>query len=296
MEYEEIENTGHHFLVKKDSNYGVFHLDGKVLLPVEYEQIAPPYDGSPYFFLWKQGKAHYFADEKRQFSPDAYDFADPFVNGYAAVRKQGKWGYLDYTGQLSIPLQFDYAEPFHRFNGSVRAVVYQNNDYYFIDSLGFITGEYTAPTDKSQAYFYRPVHIGKDCKRLLDDYGRQIFASKEYNIQYPKAGLVVFYAPKEKSNYHDTEGLMDFTGRIIAQPVYKYISSHAFSHADLVPVSQNGKYGYINRHGEIAIPFQYDEARPFCELSCGPNALASVRQGTNYMNIDKHGKCIRGCE
>ena len=41
-----------------------------------------------------------------------YEDADSFSQDLAAVKKNGKWGYIDTEGNTVIPFQFDYAFPF----------------------------------------------------------------------------------------------------------------------------------------------------------------------------------------
>ena len=41
-----------------------------------------------------------------------YEDADSFNEGLAAVKKDGKWGYIDETGKTVIPFEYDYAFPF----------------------------------------------------------------------------------------------------------------------------------------------------------------------------------------
>lgn len=41
-----------------------------------------------------------------------YEDADYFSEGLAAVKKNGKWGYIDETGKTVIPFEYDYAFPF----------------------------------------------------------------------------------------------------------------------------------------------------------------------------------------
>ena len=49
-----------------------------------------------------------------------YDRLSLFSEGYAAVCKNGKWGYIDKTGQEVIPCKYDWANPFHEGLASVR--------------------------------------------------------------------------------------------------------------------------------------------------------------------------------
>lgn len=58
--------------------------------------------------------------------PAKYDVACSFSEGLAAVKKNGKWGYIDRTGRIVIPAIYFNASPFR--NG--RANVYLDTTYY----------------------------------------------------------------------------------------------------------------------------------------------------------------------
>ncbi|WP_202898757.1 WG repeat-containing protein [Porphyromonas uenonis] len=63
-----------------------------------------------------------------------YDQLSLFSEGYAAVCKNGKWGYIDKTGREVIPCQYDWANPFHEGLASVRFSY--DSSYGFIDTTG----------------------------------------------------------------------------------------------------------------------------------------------------------------
>src|SRR3954462_2626566 len=54
----------------------------------------------------------------------------------------------------------------------------------------------------------------------------------------------------------------------------------------LFPIRQDGKWGYINRTGEVVIKPQYDDAWDFSE------GLAYVREGARRGLIDKTGRMV----
>ncbi|WP_308548606.1 WG repeat-containing protein [uncultured Porphyromonas sp.] len=63
-----------------------------------------------------------------------YDQLSLFSEGYAAVCKNGKWGYIDKAGQEVIPCKYDWANTFHEGLASVRFSY--DSGYGFIDTTG----------------------------------------------------------------------------------------------------------------------------------------------------------------
>lgn len=55
---------------------------------------------------------------------------------------------------------------------------------------------------------------------------------------------------------------------------------------DLFPVQKNGKAGFIDRTGHVAIPLKFDETRNFSD------GLAPVRVGDDWGYVDKLGKVV----
>jgi hypothetical protein len=50
---------------------------------------------------------------------------------------------------------------------------------------------------------------------------------------------------------------------------------------------KEGKFGFIDKSGNAALPFQYDDANDF-----GPDSLAAVKRGNFWGVIDRGGKMI----
>lgn len=48
----------------------------------------------------------------------------------------------------------------------------------------------------------------------------------------------------------------------------------------------NNRYGYINKKGDLVIPFNYDKAKPF------ENGFAYVEKNGKSGYIDKNGKIV----
>jgi hypothetical protein len=67
---------------------------------------------------------------------------------------------------------------------------------------------------------------------------------------------------------------------------YTSLSAQDKQDVQLFPVVKDGKYGYINIKGELAVSYMYDEAHYFYE------GLAAVRQGKKYGFINPNNKIV----
>ena len=66
-------------------------------------------------------------------SHKAFDYAYPYVEGVALVEKDGKWGFIDSTENVIIPMDYDFAMQFYKG----WAMVQRDNKYGFIDKNCF---------------------------------------------------------------------------------------------------------------------------------------------------------------
>lgn len=124
----QINNDGHAW-VMLDEKTGLVSAEGNVLVPAEYEEV----------FFYKDGIAAVMLDKKWGFIdsgnnvivPFAYDYVSPFSNGLARVViaddgnayfpnsysapeivwLKGKFGFVDLSGNVVIPIIYDYAFP-----------------------------------------------------------------------------------------------------------------------------------------------------------------------------------------
>ena len=73
------------------------------------------------------------------------------------------------------------------------------------------------------------------------------------------------------------------TGQVVIPPIYE-IEFDGWSFKEgLIPVKKDGKFGYINEHNQIIIPFIYDDASAFSE------GFAVVMLYGKYGYVDRFG-------
>jgi len=230
----------------KTVKVGFIDADGKVV-------VQPQWDG--YALEWINGQLVAFNE------------------GFCGVLKDGKWGFIDTGGHLTVPTQFDFAGSF--VEGLARVKL--GNQIGYIDKTGHyaINPQFDAAGD---------FHGGLAPVQSDGGWG---FINK--------AGT---FAVKPRFQAADTDGFsnglawvrsagklgyIDRSGALVIAPQFEGAST--FSEG-LAGVAIHGKWGYINRSGKIVINPQFDKVTMFS----GGLAAVSVsgRQGT----IDKQGKYV----
>jgi len=215
------------------------------------------------------------------------------------VEKDGKWGFIDRTGKLIIPLQFDSANNFHEG----LALVTANKKTLFVDGSGrvVITPQFDIVNSFSEGL--AAVNIGQT--RIpniglisnpgkwgyIDRTGRLVIPLKFTHAEDFSEGLAavtdgdqggfidhtgkfVFNVPLDVTlGFHEgmvgvllrgTLTYFDRTGKKIPTPVDYGPKSNSFSEG-LVPISIKGKWGFMNRSGKLTIEPQFEDAEDFSE-------------------------------
>lgn len=177
-----------------DSSYGVWNLAGKELLAPRFSNIEvigdylyttsdddrqkdiytlklqklnPP--GSTAIGAFVQGQPQLLQDRKSQkysfITPDGktapislpYDEVEPFSNGMAVVKKGERYGALDLTGKLRVPLKYTRLNPFQKTLASAemdgfRGLVLIDKNNTLVKKLGSYTS-YSLPTNSNDATY-----------------------------------------------------------------------------------------------------------------------------------------------
>lgn len=115
-EYDDIGTVANSAVaVKVADKWGVISLNNKIIVPYEYDEIINNELGQCYFqnaVFAKNGDTIYLIVDGKIHS-GTYEDAHPFTDdGWAAVKKNGKWGFIDKSGELMIDYQFENALSF----------------------------------------------------------------------------------------------------------------------------------------------------------------------------------------
>jgi hypothetical protein len=233
-------------------SWGYLTVSG-IAIPPQFKS-AGPFSGGLATACTVQGCA--VINTKGQFVSPVHDphtslLASRYSDGIGAVEKDGEWGYADVSGNVVIPLRFNYAGDFE----SGWARVSQGGKYFFINHKGErITPEFDGAFDFSEDLAAVEVDHKIGYIRRDGTFALPPIHEGASGIDFSEGLVAVRIA--------DKVGFMDITGSIIVKPAYD--DAYPFSEG-LAPVTSGGKWGYIDRSGNLVVPLQYRIAHMFIE-------------------------------
>lgn len=224
-----------------------------------------------------------------------YDQLSLFSEGYAAVCKNGKWGYIDKTGQEVIPCKYAWANPFHEGLASVRFSY--DSGYGFIDTTGrevirhrreieipgeFSEGLVVVKNESNDRFF------------VLDREGRKVFQGaygEGHYAPYTSLGMIPYHAPayvekfldgklyipKGESGYkvYNTKGkkikevsdseMERITKRATAGQAQTFTHTLYTGKVYGTETCELYLWGVKDANGKIIVPAEYDEASIYIE-------------------------------
>ena len=224
-----------------------------------------------------------------------YDDLSLFSEGYAAVCKNGKWGYIDKTGQEVIPCKYAWANTFHEGLASVR--ISFDSGYGFIDTTGREVirhrREIEVPGEFSEGLVVVKNEFN-DHFFVLDREGRKVFQGaygEGHYAPYTSLGMIPYHAPayvekfmdgklyipKGESGYkvYNTKGkkikeLSDsemerITKRATAGQAQTFTHTLYTGKVYGTETCELYLWGVKDANGKIIVPAEYDEASIYIE-------------------------------
>jgi tetratricopeptide (TPR) repeat protein len=217
------------------------------------------------------------------------------------VKKDRKFGYLDNTGQLAIPLQYDSAGKFSEGLAPVTVGAKWRGDVLLGGKDGYIdtTGKLVLPAEYDIAREFSEglaavviggkwigqLHAGGKCG-YIDKTGTKVIRPQFSSCKLFSEGLAAVAVGGKWNGLSYSGGkcgYIDTTGKMVIPAQYE--KGEKFSEG-LAAVTVGKKSGYIDKTGQMIIPPQYDDAGPFSQ------GLAAVAFGRKWGFIDKTGKLV----
>lgn len=217
----------------------------------------------------KDGKWGYINKSKKLIVPLKYDSADDYTNGYAVVGLKGKWGYVNSVGKEIVPIQYEEALPFVNDRGCVKL----NGKFGFVDTFGriIVFPKYDNPI--SFIDDYASVVIGGKWG-VVDKNGKEIVS-----LNYDDVGRFCNGVVKVKKA--GKFGLIGIDGTIVTGPIYDKVRDLS---EDCAAVQKNGKWGFVDNKGNTIVYPKYAKVEDFV------NSRAAVMSDGKWGFVDNSGK------
>lgn len=291
---------------------GIVDATGKITLLSKFVWIGDFSEGLAEVEIWDgSGKAGYIdvtgalvipavwssyeAPTSEPIMPEFWrkDRNSQFSEGLAAVRAaDGKFGYINRSGEVVIPPQFLYARP---FSEGLAAVANEQLAFGYIDPRGKVVIPLTLQNIYPGSFSEGLARVRASQEITYVDHKNNpqvvvktgfYFAGYDFHDGMAKIGENTIWF-----------GFIDRAGRIIAEPHYRYATD--FSEGFAAVVDKDGSAGYINPNGDMVIPLPKDSyGCPFRGglarvLVYDPTTKAgNIQHHAEMAYLDKSGKFI----
>jgi len=252
--------------VRMNDKWGFIDKSAKQVIPCKFAVAAPFSDGLSLVQL--DGKFAFVDRSGKLIGNQFFDDLGPFKEGLAVAKNEHLYGFIDKTGAWIIPAQFQSAGPF--INGL--AAAWKDHKSCFVDKSGKIS--YTMPTDESRSDELIKTVAGRNSgfynhKGELVVHFDQSSAFSE-GLVYIKDG--------------NQCGFIDKKGKFVIPLRQGELGTYCKD--GLVRFEKDGKWGYLDRTGEIAIAPQFEQATDFS------HGLGVVTVDGKLGAVDKSGKFV----
>lgn len=240
-------------------------------------------------------------------------------SGYCAVTNGDKWGILDQSGEWKLECTYAFLGP---VTDSMVKLMGDGEEYRIVDNKGIVQSIFREPVEEAKAIADSivPVLYGGRWKyydstrseyilgsyedvtsfadgiaavkengswKLVDRNGEQVGNTVFEDIKQYSSGEYLykgFFVAKSGGKYGLYNQKAEVEAEISCNDMDVYFGG------DIAYQDQNGKWGFMDRKGNVDIEPKYDEAKSFS------NGLAAVRVGEEWGFIDSSGELAIECQ
>lgn len=219
-----------------------------------------------------------------------------FNNGRAKVKLNSKYGFIDTSNNVVIPIIFDEISDFSYGLAAART----ERRWGYINEKGVfvVQPKYTEASKFNKLALAR-VSI-KTKWGIINSRGDVIVPVEFDNYylsgwEYYNDSLIVVSKSKGLFGFDNVFGVYDITGRRIIPLIYSDIDINqgnynyntlSRAYCPYILAALNGKWGVINRNNEIIVPFKYDSKESIGKFT---NGYAAVKVNERWGYVDLKG-------
>ena len=284
FEYDNIQLENGVFSLTKNDKHGLADRNGRIIIEPVHSFIN--YAGSDFYVVINNNSAALFDHKGKQLTEFKYMVIDDLKNNLAKARVGDLFGFLNKQGDEFIPFIYNMVYPFSQGY----AVIKKDGKFGLVDTLGtiIIPPKYDDMND---------IHLGVasvkmgNKRALVDQKGKEITAFEFDDIKRVYNGVI---AAKKQSKW----AIVNPRGQLLTAFEFDSIKIHEGGEADVrgvgineletdtgyLLVSNNNKWGVVDKKGTIIINTQYDDVYPFTQ------GVAFVEKNGKHAVIDANGK------
>ncbi len=172
------------------------------------------------------------------------------------MEKNGKFGFIDTTGQFKITNQYDYATDFSEGLAFVAKTENEDSKYYLVTDNEEVVAAVTIQEAGVFGNGLAPVRTGTNQWVYFNRRGKQAFDS---TFQSAKSFSEELAAVKQEEKW----GYIDTLGNLVIPA--QFSDALSFSEGYAAVCDENGKWGYIDTLGAWVIQPQFESATDFSD-------------------------------
>ncbi|MCI8397622.1 MAG: WG repeat-containing protein [Clostridia bacterium] len=238
--YKKIEKIGNDYkngyiVINEENKYGIIGFDKSKILDTKYEEIKG-ISGENIYAVKENGKYVLINKSEEKITNKEYDDIAEINKEQIVVAKNGKYGVETLSGDRKVKFEYD-------------ELVSTNDKYYIAkkgDKYGIVTseGEEKLPCERTKI-----TYVSSGNFVIADD------TIYDENYEEKIKGTV--------TELNDTKGYI----RVFANEEYKYYNfkfeekpaSQILTSNKLFLSKKDGKYGYVDKDGNVVIDYIYDD-------------------------------------
>lgn len=241
-----LSKVGRYILMEGDSaKLGLINAFGEVVIRPDFDEII---NWSNYTELSKQGQIVLLNTEGQTILrfDENYQQVGGYGEGYFAVKKEDRWGFVDSQGRLRISNRYDGARPFQ----DGLAAVMLRGKWGFIDKSENIQIQ-PYYTDATQFQNGRSIVQLNKKFGLMDENGKEVLELIWKSIRRLNTGNYIV------QDTDDRIGLVNEDGSFIFRPSFDHLNDFG----DRVLVSKNGAWGILNYDKHPIFKINHEEIK-----------------------------------
>ncbi len=258
-------------IVHQHNKYGVLKEGGISVLPLQYDSIY--YSGKHFYGLTGEDDNlgwQIFSLFGTPISSSHFDAVFPMSENVIATRKNGYWGFIDFSGHIVIEYKYDSVWPFKDGRAKVN----------YLGNQGIINtaGEWVIhPNHSEVTIVHKDLFISRNGTRsdLIDNIEQTVFQTYD-QLSLHSYGLLEITA-------NNKYGLIDHKVENMIPAIYDYISE--LSGDQVYVLKKDGYYSVLGKNGRFIL-YQNDEYDNIGSFSEG---FLSVKKDGKFGFIDLDG-------